>query len=89
MPRLTRKIGNDEVSAIGLGVMRVSVFYGTPDSDEERFKVNLSTAIYSAIDASETQLLDAALLEGSTFWDTAAHYGDNEEFIGRWWVFNN
>uniref|UniRef100_A0A8H8CGA7 NADP-dependent oxidoreductase domain-containing protein n=1 Tax=Psilocybe cubensis TaxID=181762 RepID=A0A8H8CGA7_PSICU len=29
-------------------------------------------------------LFDAALAEGSTFWDTAAYYGDNEELIGRW-----
>ncbi|PPQ82541.1 hypothetical protein CVT25_007150 [Psilocybe cyanescens] len=67
MSPLTRKIGTDSVPAIGLGVMRISVFYGTPESDEERFK-----------------LLDAALHEGSTFWDTAAYYGDNEELIGRW-----
>jgi aryl-alcohol dehydrogenase-like predicted oxidoreductase len=35
----TRKIGAHDVSAIGYGAMGMSVFYGTVDSDEERFKV--------------------------------------------------
>ncbi|KAJ3509941.1 hypothetical protein NLJ89_g4954 [Agrocybe chaxingu] len=63
----TRKIGDDEVPAIGLGLMGISVFYGAIESDEERFKV-----------------LDAALEEGCTFWDTADIYGDSEELIGKW-----
>ncbi|KAF9566054.1 Aldo/keto reductase [Agrocybe pediades] len=40
MPSLpTRKIGKDDVTAIGLGLMGLSIFYGTIPSDEERFKV--------------------------------------------------
>ncbi|KXN80964.1 Aldo-keto reductase yakc [NADP(+)] [Leucoagaricus sp. SymC.cos] len=34
----TRKIGNDDVAAIGLGLMGLSAFYGQVESDEERFK---------------------------------------------------
>jgi aryl-alcohol dehydrogenase-like predicted oxidoreductase len=39
MPR--RQLGKNgpKVSAIGYGSMGLSVFYGTPASDEERFKV--------------------------------------------------
>jgi hypothetical protein len=40
MPALpTRKIGNDDVAAVGLGLMGISAYYGRIDSDEERFKV--------------------------------------------------
>jgi hypothetical protein len=35
----TRKIGNDDVTAIGFGLMGLSAFYGAIESDEERFKV--------------------------------------------------
>ncbi|KAF9556603.1 Aldo/keto reductase [Agrocybe pediades] len=35
----TRKIGNTNVTAIGLGLMGLSAFYGPIKSDEERFKV--------------------------------------------------
>lgn len=35
----TRKIGQDEVTAIGYGAMGIAAFYGTVDSDEERLKV--------------------------------------------------
>ncbi|RDW91536.1 hypothetical protein BP5796_02701 [Coleophoma crateriformis] len=37
----TRKLGKEgpEVCALGFGLMGLSVFYGTPGSDEERFKV--------------------------------------------------
>lgn len=36
----TRKIGNDQVSAIGYGAMGISAFYGETESDEERIKVS-------------------------------------------------
>ncbi|KAF9566055.1 Aldo/keto reductase [Agrocybe pediades] len=40
MPQLpTRKIGKDDVTAIGFGLMGLSAFYGAIESDEERFKV--------------------------------------------------
>ena len=35
----TRKIGKDNVTAIGFGLMGLSAFYGAIESDEERFKV--------------------------------------------------
>jgi len=34
----TRKIGNDDVAEMGLGLMGLSAFYGQVESDEERFK---------------------------------------------------
>jgi hypothetical protein len=41
MPALpTRNIGNDDVAEVGLGLMGISAFYGSIESDEERFKVN-------------------------------------------------
>ncbi|PPQ72780.1 hypothetical protein CVT24_012806 [Panaeolus cyanescens] len=39
MPLQTRKIGNDDVTAIGFGLMGLSAFYGDIEADEERFKV--------------------------------------------------
>lgn len=36
----TRKIGSDQVSAIGYGAMGISAFYGETESDEERIKVS-------------------------------------------------
>ena len=35
----TRKIGTDDVTAIGYGAMGIAAFYGAVDSDEERLKV--------------------------------------------------
>ena len=35
----TRKIGVDDVSAIGFGAMGISAYYGPVPQDEERFKV--------------------------------------------------
>jgi len=40
----TRKIGNDNVAEMGLGLMGLSAFYGQVDGDEERFKF-LDTAL--------------------------------------------
>lgn len=34
-----RKVGGEEVTAIGYGAMGISAFYGTPKPDEERLKV--------------------------------------------------
>ncbi|KAI1120736.1 aldo-keto reductase [Nemania abortiva] len=65
-----RKIGDDSVSAIGLGCMGMSFIYASGGfNDEESFKVL-------------TQAADA----GITFWDTADMYGPftNEKLIGRW-----
>ena len=36
MPLPTRKIGNDDVTAVGWGAMGLSILYGTHDSDEGR-----------------------------------------------------
>lgn len=36
----TRKIGSDQVSAIGFGAMGIAAFYGKPEPDEERLKVS-------------------------------------------------
>ena len=33
-------------------------------------------------------MLDAAVEEGCTFWDTADLYGDNEELVGKWLVLS-
>ena len=35
----TRKIGTDNVTAIGYGAMGIAAFYGQVQDDEERFKV--------------------------------------------------
>lgn len=39
LPVPTRKIGNDNVTAIGYGAMGISSYYAKPQSDEERIKV--------------------------------------------------
>ncbi|QRV78519.1 aldo/keto reductase family protein [Ceratobasidium sp. AG-Ba] len=69
----TRKIGNDNVTAIGFGAMGIGgVGYwnseaGKTGDDESRFKV-----------------LDKLLELGCTNWDTANIYGDSENLIGKW-----
>ncbi|KAF2685164.1 Aldo/keto reductase [Lentithecium fluviatile CBS 122367] len=64
-----RKIGDDYVSAVGLGCMGMSIapMLSSGRDDEEVFKT----------------LTKAADL-GITFWDTSDAYGDNEELIGKW-----
>jgi aryl-alcohol dehydrogenase-like predicted oxidoreductase len=63
-----RKIGNDLVSAIGLGCMGMAIgLPNRPVNDEESLKV-----------------LTAAVDMGITFWDTSDAYGNNERLIGRW-----
>ena len=39
----TRKIGNDDVTAIGYGAMGIASFYGSVESDEERLKVRVAS----------------------------------------------
>ncbi len=66
----TRKLGDEEVAALGLGCMGMSFSYSTGGfNDDESLKV----------------LTRAADL-GLTFWDTSDvyGYGKNEELIGRW-----
>jgi aryl-alcohol dehydrogenase-like predicted oxidoreductase len=65
----TRQLGKNgpQVSALGFGAMGLSAFYGTPASDEERFKV-----------------LDRAIELGSTYFDSADMYGDNEDLLGKY-----
>ena len=46
MSTTTRKIGNDDVCAIGFGAMGLSIFYGTPKPDEERLKVCITPRKY-------------------------------------------
>lgn len=38
MPLPTRKIGSDDVTAVGWGAMGLSTFYGPPGPDEDRLK---------------------------------------------------
>lgn len=89
MPLPTRKIGTDNVTAIGFGLMGLSGFYGAIDSDEERFKVS-TYRLYSIFVKHKVlthkQLLDTAVEVGCTNWDTAAMYGDSEELVGKWCV---
>ncbi|KAG9120650.1 hypothetical protein FRC07_003786 [Ceratobasidium sp. 392] len=64
----TRKIGDDNVSAIGFGAMGIGGFaYGKAEDDEARF-----------------QVFDKLVELGCTNWDTADIYGDSEELIGKW-----
>ena len=63
-----RRIGNDLVSASGLGCMSMAIEYPSrPLNDEESL-----------------QVLTAAADMGVSFWDTSDAYGNNEQLIGRW-----
>jgi hypothetical protein len=84
MPLNTRKIGQDDVAEIGYGTMGLSAFYGKVKPDEERFEVSNSTACKMLFYPAPFQVLDAALNEGCTYWDTADVYGDSEDLIGAW-----
>lgn len=65
---LTRRIGNDQVSALGFGAMGIGgLAYGSTEDDESRFKV-----------------LDRLVELGCTNWDTSDFYGDSEALIGKW-----
>jgi aryl-alcohol dehydrogenase-like predicted oxidoreductase len=90
MPQLpTRKIGNTEVTAIGWGGMGLSIAYGPPLPDEERFKVRSDTICFPielshSIFFCSAQILDAVYESGCRNWDTADVYADNEDIIGEW-----
>lgn len=66
-----RKIGDDNVSAIGLGCMGMSFSY---------------TSFGGYNDEQSLKVLTRAADLGVTFWDTSDVYGagKNEELIGRW-----
>lgn len=67
-PLPTRRIGKDQVSALGFGAMGIGGYvYGEAGDDESRFKV-----------------LDRLVELGCTNWDTADIYGDSQALIGRW-----
>ncbi|KAJ6497580.1 NADP-dependent oxidoreductase domain-containing protein [Mycena sanguinolenta] len=72
-----RKIGQTHISAIGFGTGAISGFYGAIESERK----NDSRYVVAF---SEPFLLDAAHVNGCTFWDTAHVYGDSEELIGKW-----
>ena len=68
-----RKIGGDNVPAIGFGLMGMSAFYVHGEDPVEAEKKHL-------------ELLTIAADRGETFWDTSDIYGPftNEELIGKW-----
>ena len=69
--------------------MALSAYYGAIENDEERFKVcALLFILYLSFIAKRrnTQVLDAALEEGCTNWDSADIYCDNEDLLGKWRV---
>ena len=65
-----RRLGNLEVSAVGLGCMGMSFAYGTPEERDDRESI---ATIHRAIEL------------GVTFFDTAEAYGpfSNEELLAR------
>ena len=67
---LQRKIGNFEVSAIGLGCMNLSHAYGVPPSTEQG-----EAMLLKALELGVT-LFDTAALYG---------FGANEELVGACW----
>jgi len=68
-----RKIGKDNVSALGFGLMGMSAFYTHGDDPAEAEKKHL-------------EVMTRAADLGQTFWDTSDIYGPftNEELIGKW-----
>ncbi|KAE8452550.1 hypothetical protein EG329_000453 [Mollisiaceae sp. DMI_Dod_QoI] len=66
----TRQLGKDgpQVPSLGFGLMELSIGYGGK----------------APLDEERNKVLDHAWKLGTTFWDTAAAYGDNEVFIGKW-----
>lgn len=82
----TRKLGKDDVTAIGFGAMGIAAFYGSIDSDEERMKVRAFSfrSSLSFTDLAVHQFLDELYASGCTNWDTANVYGDSEVLLGNW-----
>lgn len=68
-----RKIANENVPAIGLGLMGMSAFYKYDEDATEAEKKHL-------------ELMTKAADMGETFWDTSDMYGPytNEELVGKW-----
>lgn len=86
----TRKLGNDgpEVTAIGLGLMGLSVAYGKPRSDAERmafldhaYELGERNWDSGKGPASSPDILTALTSEADA-------YGDNEDLLGRWFAAN-
>ncbi|KAF9233635.1 NADP-dependent oxidoreductase domain-containing protein [Melanogaster broomeanus] len=69
MPYPTRNIGKDNVPVSAIGFGAMGI-----------------SAFYGDIDPDQDRfkVLDAALDNGCTFWDTANIYGDSEDLIGKW-----
>lgn len=63
-----RKIGDDYVSAIGLGCLGMSISLSSRPRDDQE---------------SHDVLTEAANI-GINFWDTSDAYGDNQKIIGKW-----
>ena len=71
MPFSTRTLGNEQVSALGLGCMGMTQSYSS----------------FGGFDEEESmRTLDAAHAMGMNFWDTADMYGpeSNERLLGKW-----
>ncbi|KAF2426245.1 aldo-keto reductase [Tothia fuscella] len=71
MPYAQRRIGNDNVSAEGLGCMGMTFAY---------------TSFGGYDDSASVEVLTKAADLGINFWDTSDAYGPctNEQFIGKW-----
>lgn len=63
-----RKIGDDYVSALGLGCLGMSITLPSRPRDDQE---------------SHNVLTEAANI-GINFWDTSDAYGDNQKIIGKW-----
>src|SRR4051794_21528223 len=66
-----RKIANENVPAVGVGLMSMSLTHLQNTSEEEK---------------NHLEVLTRAADAGETFWDTSDIYGPftNEELIGKW-----
>ncbi|THV02028.1 Aldo/keto reductase [Dendrothele bispora CBS 962.96] len=73
-----RKIGNASVNPIGFGAMGISAFYGSVESDEERFKVHAAYAKCCTHWDSSNVYSDSEVLIGKWFKRTGKR---NEIFL--------